>query len=557
MSELKWDSSLLTVAVPPPNETKSTTSGEKIPLSPSWFILGLFLILFSALYSSTLTTDYGFLEDYQLLVKGPQGQPIRKCILEGRPLQALGQYLYLQRAKDIEDLRGARFAGILGTALLAWSMFLLFVREGWNRFQSACVGVLMCTTLPLQTSVAWAALALYPFGAVASGCALLLSDWAFQTRRRRLKWLLAAGATLLLLAALMNYQPTAMFFWVFAAVILLKPETSLHEMLQRFGWYGLIASVGMLLGFVTYQLGTVLYPDLSPRTGLVQNLPIKIAWFLIESFPNALLFTFLSPARWLLSNGNGPLSFFCRIVDIGVAWTLFLIIVRGLVLYFQGPRKDRLWKCGIAAALLILSYAPNLVIAENWATYRTLSSLSSVVVVLMCLASRGYARRLDFRLSPVCVNWGVGCVVAFSAVAAAYHVRTYFVAPQSQELAIMHDELMKNPLSQVRGISVIGSRKGDTLAPLQRYEFGLPSSSDTVTARDMAILLIGEGGAKDVHLPVTAIAADAPLNPSPTDLVVDMRTLRLLSSPSGNRTSTYWETYRQYRSQLREALPFW
>lgn len=121
----------------------------------------------------------------------------------------------------------------------------------------------------------------------------------------------------------------------------------------------------------------------------------------------------------------------------------------------------------------------------------------------------------------------------------------------------MRNELMKKPLSQAQGIYVIGSKKGDTLAPLQRYEFGLPSSSDTVTARDMAILLIREGGAKEVRLPVTAVAADAPLNPSPTDLVVDMRTLRLLSSPSGNRSSTYWETYRRYRSQLREALPFW
>lgn len=556
MCALQRHSKRLTLTILPLNGRMSIISGEKSPFFSSWFILGLFLILFSALYSSTLTTDYGFFDDYQLLVEGSQGKPIRRSVREGRPLQALGQYLHLQRGEDIKALRGARFTGILGIALLAWSVFHLFVREGWNRFQATCISLLMCTTLPFQVPVAWGSAANQPFAAVASGCALLLSDRAFQTHRQRLKWLLAAGATLLLLAALVSYQPAAMFFWVFAAVVLLKPETSLHDMLRRFGWYGVIALIGLLLGFATYRLGPILYPDLSQRTDLVQNLPIKIVWFLIESFPNALLLAFLSPARWLLSEGNTPLSAFYRIVDVSIAWTLFLIIVQGLVLYFQGPLKKRLWKCCLAGVLLILSYAPNLVVEENWATYRSLSSLTSVVVVLMCLALRGYIRHLNFRLPFICANLVVGCAAAFSAMSAAYHVRTYFVAPQAQELAVLRNALMKKPLSQVQGIYVIGSKKGDTLAPLQRYEFGLPSSSDTVTARDMAVLLMREEGVKEVHLPVTSVAADATLNPPPADLVVDMRTLRLLSSPPGNRAATYWETYRRYRSRLREFLPF-
>lgn len=553
MPELRWDRKLLIPTVSP--------SGRPMVPSPRnlWFsncsVLVLFMIFFSSLYISTLTTDYGIIDDYSSLVKGSQGGRIKTIMVEGRLLHALGTSLYLQTARDIEDLRYARFGGIINISLLAWSIYQLFVRVGWNRFQSMCMGLLMCTTLPFQSYVAWATLALFPFAALVSGYALLLSDRAFQTRCRRLKWLLTAAAILLLLTALMIYQPAAMFFWVFAAIVLLKPETPLHDMLRRLGWYGLIASVGMFLGFAAYQLGPVLYPDLPSRTGLVQNFPIKIAWFLIEAFPNALLFTFLSPARWLLSDGSVPLSLFYRIVDIGIAWILFLIIVRGLVLYFQGPFKERLWKCSIAAALLTLSYTPNLVAAENWATYRTLSSLSSVVIVLMCLASRGYVRRLDFRLSPVCVNLGVGCITAFSAVLATYHVRTYFVVPQSRELAIMRDELMKKPLSQVHDISVIVSGKGDTLAPLRRYEFGRPSSSDTVTARYMAILLMREGGTEEIDLPVTAVAADAPPNPPPTALVVDMRTLGLLS-PSGTKSSSYWETYRRYLNRFRGQATF-
>jgi len=555
MSALQRHSEPSTLTVPHSNGTASTTSNKKIPFFSRWFILSLFLIFFSSLYSSVLTTDYAFLDDYQVLVEGPQGHPTRRSIRDGRPLQALGLYLYLQIAKDIEDLRYARFTGILGISLLAWSVFHLFVREGWNRFQSACVGVLMCTTLPFQVHAAWGAAAYQPFAALASGGALLLSDQAFQAQRRRLKLLLAAGATLLLLVALMSHQPAAMFFWVFAAVVLLKPQTPLHDMLRRFGWHSMIALPGLLLGFVIYQLNSVLDPDLIRRTGLVHNLPLKTAWFFVESLPNALLFSFLSPAWWLLSEGNAPLSFSYRIVDICLAWIILLIMIRGLVLYFHGTHKDHLGKCGIALVLLLFSYIPSLVVAENWATYRSLSSLTSLLVVLMCLALRGYVRCLRCRLFPGYLNLIGGCVAVVCAVSAAYHVHTYFVVPQSRELAVMRDELMRKPLSQVDGIYVIGSKKGNTLAPLQRYEFGLPSSSDTVTARDMALLLIRQGGMGDAGLPVTAVSADAPLDPPLTDLVVDMRTLGLLS-PSGNKSSTYWETFRRYRRRLREALPF-
>ena len=553
MSKLKWNCRSSTFMGSPPD--KFVESPLRSLLSSSWFVFGFFLIFFSALYASTLTTDYGFLDDYPILVKGPEGHPTKRLIMEGRPLRALSLYLYLQVAKDIEDLRYGRFAGILSVTLLAWVTFGLFIREGWRWFQSICVSVIICTTLPLQVSVAWVTGGFLLFAAFVSGCAFFLSDRAFQIQRSRLKWLLTAGAILLLLTALMIYQPAAMFFWVFAAVVLLKPETPVHDILRRFGWYGLIASVGMLLGFATYLLGPVLYPDSPPRTGLVQNLPIKIAWFLIESFPNALLFTFLSPAWSFLSDGSEPLSFFYRIVDIGIAWTLFLIIVLGLVLYFEGPCKERLWKCGIAVVLLILSYAPNFVVAENWATYRSLSGLASLVVVLLCLGLRGYVHHRGYRLPSLCTNLIVGCVATLNAVSAAYHVRTYFVMPQAREVAFMRAELMKKPLSQAQGIYVIGSTKGDTLAPLRRYEFGTPSSSDTVVARSMAILLIREKESEEVEMPITAVAADALINPPPTSLVVDMRRLGLLSLTS-NKSSTYWKTYRRYLNPFRGQATF-
>ena len=77
-----------------------------------------------------------------------------KKIGEGRPLLALGTWLFLHTATDIEDLRSLRFMGIVGIALLAWSVFHILVRTGWSRVQSFCVGVIMGTHLPVTVVAA-------------------------------------------------------------------------------------------------------------------------------------------------------------------------------------------------------------------------------------------------------------------------------------------------------------------------------------------------------------------------------------------------------------------
>ena len=58
---------------------------------------------------------------------------------------ALAHRGFLKVADGIEDLRWARLGGVLGIALVAWIVFRTLVRAGWNRFQSFCVGVIVCS----------------------------------------------------------------------------------------------------------------------------------------------------------------------------------------------------------------------------------------------------------------------------------------------------------------------------------------------------------------------------------------------------------------------------
>ena len=219
-----------------------------------WPTFGLFLAVFLTAYSPVLVTSYAFYDDYADFAAALQGDisgSVNKKIAEGRPLSAL-LTSSLTVARDIGDLRYVRLLGIVGIAVLAWGVFRLLVRIGWRQVPSFFMAVILYTTLPFHVYAAWATATFHLYAALVSGLSFALAERSFDEQRRLPKWLLGAGASLALLTALTIHQPAAMFFWVFAAVILLKPDMPLGDMLRRFGWYGMIVMVGMLLGFVVY-----------------------------------------------------------------------------------------------------------------------------------------------------------------------------------------------------------------------------------------------------------------------------------------------------------------
>ena len=490
-----------------------------------WPAFGLFLAVFLTAYAPVLTASYAFYDDYQSLTPWQQGALITHKIHEGRPLLALGTRLFLHTTTDIEDLRLLRFVGIGGIAMLAWGVFRLLVRTGWSRVRSFCVGVIIGTTFPFQVYVAFVTAAFNIFAALASGLAFTLGERAFTEQGRLSQWLLGAGASLALFIGITIHQSAAMFFWVFAAIAVLKSDTPLGDVLRRFGWYGLIVMVGLLLGFVLYQMRAFLYPGVPVRTGLVHDIPEKVVWFLLEPLPNALNFALLSPAHWFFSDGSPVRSAFHRTVDIVIAWSVFVFIIGGLMLYLRGTLKERLWRLGIAVSLLPLSYAPNLLVGENNATYRTLVSLTAVLIVYALFAFRGYTEHLRRPLTPVSTSAVMGSVALASVLSATYHVHTYFVVPQVRELNIMRSQLAQQDIAQARGIYVIRSRRWDTLAPLVQHEFGRPSSVGAWAPDAMASLLLREMASDYADLPVVVVAADDPIEPPPGSLIVDMGTL--------------------------------
>ena len=527
--------------------------------------VGFFLAIFLVCFASVLVADYGFWEDYSLFADEPYVH-VERFTRHGRPIYALFWWLSLQVVTDIEHLRYVRLAAVLGIALLAWSLFKVLAYAGWSRFPSACVAVIACAALPFQVYAAWATCASFPLAALAAGLAFALSERGLDTPCRRSRRRAAAGAILALVAAFAIYQPAAMFFWVFAAAALLKPDTAPRDMLRRLGWYCAIAFAGMLAGFAVYHLSVSLIPGDHVRGGLVQNLPAKAVWFLSVYLPNAVNFFAPSPSWLLLPEAGGELSidlyhrvsgalhrlnvsllpsleqagpsyshastflsegkgisFLHKLLDTLIAWGVLALIGGGLWRCFRGARGDRLCRCGVAAALLLLSSVPNLVVEEQTSGYRSMPALAALVVLFAYLAFRGYAGRAAATGRAHTV---LGLAAAAFALSAAWHVHAYFAAPQVRELALMRSELERGDLSRIRGIHVLRPSKyqRNPPAPLLWREFGVMNSSGRY-ARDMAILLLRELAPERAGLPIELVDFnDSTARPRSSDiLVVDMR----------------------------------
>ena len=541
--------------------TRAMTTGGEVraqagrPPESSLLAAGLFLAVFLACFAAVIATDFGYRDDYMRLTD----EPLARMVREGRPLNALLWRLALQAVTEIEHLRYVRLAGVLGIAALAWCVFRALAYAGWSRFQSACVAVIVCTTLPFQVYAAWAACAFYPLAALAAGLAFALSERAFEAPCRRSRWLAAAGAGLALLAAIAVYQPAAMFFWVFAAAVLLKPDTASRDATRRFGGYCAIGLAAMLAGPVMWRLGLILAPDDHVRTGLVQDLPTKAVWFLSIYLPNAVNFFLPSPSFLLAPeaggdlsidlyrrvsdalhrlgvsllpsldeagptysralSGAGGLSFAHKAFDALIAWGALAVIGGGLWRYFRGERGDRLRRIAIAAALLLLSAVPNLVVEDRTSGYRTMPALAALVVLFAYLAFRGYGGR---AAATGRAHAALGAAAVACALSAAWHVHACFVAPQVRELALMRSALESGDLSRVRGIHVIRPPKWrrNTLAPLLWREFGRPSWP---YSRSMALLLLRERTPEHAGLPIELVDSDDPTAPLPPHvLLVDI-----------------------------------
>src|SRR5439155_12399563 len=125
----------------------------------------------------------------------------------------------------------------------------------------------------------WAATFEAPYVAILGGLAWLRLRAAFGLRGRA-ALIRRAEAAALLLCALLTYQPAAMFFWVFAAIDVLRPSEQLARASRKLAESLAVAAVALFFSYAAVRVGVHFYGGAtSGRTNLVHDFVGKARWF--------------------------------------------------------------------------------------------------------------------------------------------------------------------------------------------------------------------------------------------------------------------------------------
>lgn len=218
-----------TLATPPALSLRAylATSGAT-PIVIAVVILGMFL--------PAVLVTYAFADDYSFLWMAVSGEPstqfgrsiLYRWAIDGRPVGGLLLGSFLSAAGTIEALQFMRLFAVATTVALALLMHWTLVRSRFGRTLAALIAIFVCSMPAFQLYAAWTTLFHAPLGMLLAGGASVLAT-AASDAPSRLRTVRVIGATTMLLAALMIYQPTAMFFWVVLAIAIVGEATTRNE----------------------------------------------------------------------------------------------------------------------------------------------------------------------------------------------------------------------------------------------------------------------------------------------------------------------------------------
>jgi hypothetical protein len=406
----------------------------------------------------------------------------------GRPVAGLLSTLFFTAAGTIDNLRFVRLVALVGIAALALLLHWALVRSGIRSAVAALMTVLVCCMPAFQVFASWAVLFVAPFAALLGASASTLTVSAIDSARQLMTDRLVA-AVAALVTALLIYQPAAMFFWVFLAVALVgavrEPVRGVRIVKAHAGVAVVALPLALFIGKLTAHLAHNTSPN-ATRSTLTRDPIGKAHWFFAHPLYRSLSLFELTPSPWLAA----------FVVSASAGGMTLWLLLRGSRPYFY---------LGTAAALVPLSFLPNLVVEENNSlTFRTGIALTSLITLYTCLGVLGIGLVLRDRLRPQLSGRALATVeraafgvstalVAIIAFAASRNVTTLVVDPQSTELRILRRDVAALPAGVARvGFVQIGWNQGMT--NWYSDELGLASSARPWTPEPAVYLILREEG---------------------------------------------------------------
>jgi hypothetical protein len=469
-----------------------------------------------AAYGPVLDRDYLFADDYPQFAHRLGMEP---CAQMGRPLLGVAFWLLPEESRSLTYYRGLRAFSIAGSLLFIGALYGSVLRRMLPR-GAALAAAVGCLALPtFQVCASWSTAYPLPWACLVSLAAGTIVRTVFQRDIRGFRRILALAAALVLeLAALATYQPCAMCYWLVLLPIVCDAEF-VHSAARRRAAYSIAAGgfVALVVYFGLFKLSAYagLFTPL-PRAALETDLLGKLSWFVSKPLVRCL-------AVWGLYDWR----------NFGVAAALVIVAISS-VGYFRRLTTNpatassaalRVWQGTAVVSLILLAYLPVLLVAEDWASYRSMIALSTTVYVLVAAAAWQVISAVPERFRRFAV---VAAVVApvLALGSARENVTANVAELNRREFGHLLTALQTPEGSQAHEIHVVMSpfSRGRDF-PCRSDEFGvLCASRPAWTAAMVRTCLRVLGRSEEVA--ITTAEPGGPALPRKQVLVVNMNDLK-------------------------------
>lgn len=441
------------------------------------WVLPLLLLLPLLAYWPTITYEFGLRDDYSAVREAHEepGTVLNFCASHARPIYGWLLEHSLRVPDTIHDLWWLRLSGVALVGGLSCLLFHELCAIGcpkkFSLVLSAWVGLLPAAQVIAAWAIGWP----YPLTGVVALLAFTLMRRAFRDAENRPDWRWAMGAWALLVASTLIYQPNTFFFLVPLAAAVVWRSHGDPKVCWRWAlWHLAVLAGALLAAFVVIHICYALdvFPK-SDRIAFETDWLAKIGWFFREPLPNALSLFVLND-----DHGRYRTAYLAGACIAGAIW-----LAGAWRAHRLGDAKYGWLWIAAGTGLPVLAFSISLIANEQFATYRTIYALTTVLLCFL-LASLWH---LSARVHRLGRSWGTALALVAAFVLARHHAYALLAVPQGNEWRLIEEGAEQVRLDERKPrIFVIEPSEADA-STLSSYndEFGSLSSNSDWTPKEM------------------------------------------------------------------------
>ena len=429
-----------------------------------FYAIGILYLAMLLIFYPLFYTDYIFTDEAEQIWGMKPGTGFIMFLDDGRALTEWMLYPLFSAIDSIHDITYMRIISLVGWMICLPVWYWVFKRMVSNKPEYAYLpffsSLYMVTSLPFLVSVQWAACMQF---FVAETCGLLAGVVLYNgirliDNKMRISVAPVAVALLLGVATMFFYQSAVGCFMIPFLLHFINPNTTQKNkvLITSLAFYMLVYGVYYILYRISLQVYHI--PSINRNTIHIDVVD-KIKWFFARPLERSFRFSILTHEDSILS------KWYFGLMLIG--WTLLAFIRFG-----KANRLQAVTYLAATMGVFFISYLPNMIVKEDFASNRTMFALN-ICVWLVC--AEMFLHFVKDKLVMRVAITAIGLIFVFSA---RNNFNNVFLYPASQQTAILKNYIQQHYHPGIRSVHFIRPSEDFVANKYQVYqsmdEFAIP-----------------------------------------------------------------------------------